>query len=191
MKSVFIRITQGTLLCLAVNGFATAQQSCIYPLGETDSVIGPSQGAPSATAFTMQLNGGGGDYTGWNITEQTASPGSNSCASSMTNPVLDPPTPGVSGGSWTVTNSINWGPDNVGFLPASVNYIRANWPIGNSTPIILNYPCGAQINQALLITCPQGDGVPYLYLASNPLTTVVQQDYVQNCRENECQIEYY
>jgi len=52
----------------------------------------------------------------------------------------------VSGGVWYV-QGVTWGPDNVGWLPASVQYIQQH-------PGQVNIPCDATIHQALDILCP-------------------------------------
>jgi len=59
-----------------------------------------------------------------------------------------PQYPTVSGTQTTVSSS-NTFPDKVGWLPASIAYIRANSPLNSNTPIITNFPCGEQTNQVL------------------------------------------
>jgi len=136
----------------------------------------------------MRLQAGTGQYTGWKIQEETAIQGADSCWSPQANAALVPEYPGTQRSSWTVYNDIFWSPDNVGFLPASVNYIRQNSPLYSSFPIITTFPCGAQINQAMLITCP-ANPTPYAYIPTQPLTSLITQHYTRNCRNGTCEQE--
>jgi hypothetical protein len=138
--------------------------------------------------FNMRLQLGSGAFTGWTVQEATASQGADSCWSPQANPSLVPEYPVAQGSKWTVNNDIHWGPDNVGWLPASVTYIRQNSALYSSTPIIPNFPCGGQINQALFIACPQVS-TPYLYIPTQALTATIYQYYTFNCRAGNCEQE--
>ena len=78
-----------------------------------------------------------------------------------------------------------YGPDSVGWYPASVSYIRENNPINSTSPLVINFPCGSQINQGLQITCP-GSTVPYIDVASQPLTSSTYTTYMFNYRNQTC-----
>lgn len=149
-----------------------------YPTADTSVSNGPPADSLYADSFTITLQGGWGIYTGWVVSESTASPGTDTCYTTYSNPSLIPPHPGVSGGSWLVSGTANWGPDKVGWLPASAQYIKAN-----AGTIYVNLPCMAQINQKLEIDCP-GDSTPYPYNPNNPLTTFTGAVTIQNCRGN-------
>ena len=103
----------------------------------------------------MTLQGGSSNFNSWTVTEESAQPGSDGCWNSKVNPALVPQYPTISGGSWTVSSN-QFKPDKVGWLPASVNYIRQNSPLHSNTPLIPNFPCGADVYQALLIECSNG-----------------------------------
>jgi hypothetical protein len=168
-------------LCLVGSGTLSAQVCCAAPpTAETTTATGTTN--TYETLFQMTLTGGSGNYVGWGITEYSAAPGSDGCYNAGVNTALVPEYPVISGGSWTVAAGNSWGPDAVGWLPASVSYIRANSPLNSKTPLIVTFPCGAIVYQALTILCP-GGSTPDLYDPSVRQTETVYSTYVINSRE--------
>jgi|SRR5579884_1495193 len=191
MKLKPIVITVTTLLLYYNSALQTfGQMPCNYPSGEFSDASGPNPNQPLATMFNMRLQLGSGEFNGWTVFEETASQGADSCWSPQANPALVPEYPGTTGGTWTVNNDIHWGPDNVGWLTSSVNYIRQNSGLYSNTPIITTFPCGAQINQAMFIRCPLVS-TPYAYIPSQALTATIYQYYTFNCRAGTCEQENY
>src|ERR1700743_2950239 len=183
-KSYILFLSVLCILNLLNNTLAAAQNTCAsggwYPVADTSTAGGSPSNATYATSFTITLLGGLGSWpSGWTISENNASPGTDSCANQFTDPAFIPPQPSVAFSSWVVVGN-QWGPDNVGWLNGSVQYIQQN-------PGIANIPCAAQINQALTIQC-QGWPTAYLYNPNNPLDVYTLPASIQNCRGANPQI---
>lgn len=173
-RKCFVLLTLFSFLNLITTSlFAQANCQGGYPWADSSAATGSSPYDSFATMFTITLLGGNGSWPEYTITEQNASPGTDSCATQFSNPAYIPPTPSVAYSKWTVAGN-TWGPDNVGWLAGSVQYIQQN-------PGVINIPCAAQINQALLITCP-GESTPYEYNPNNPLDVYTYPSTFQNCR---------
>jgi len=144
-----------------------------YPSADRATAGGSPSNDIYATSFTITLLGGSGNFQNYKVTEYDASPGTDTCVTQFSDPAYIPPHPVTSGGVWYVQGT-TWGPDNVGWLPASVQYIRQH-------PGVVNIPCDATIHQALDILCP-GWPTPYLYSSDNPLDVYTFPVTLQNCR---------
>lgn len=172
-----------SLVLFAFNESSVAQVCCAAaPTSESTVANGANGTYDTATNFQMTLKGGSGNFVSWRITEYTAAPGSDGCYNPGVNTTLVPEYPGVSGGSWTVGSGNTWGADVVGWTPASVTYIRNNSPLHSSHPLIVTFPCGAIVYQALSILCP-GGSTPDLYDPNVRQTETVYSTYVTNSRE--------
>lgn len=169
-------------ICLLSNG-AAAQACCVAgPTSESTLATGGNGTYNTATNFQMTLQGGSGNYVNWTITEYSAAPGSDGCYNPGVNTIYVPEYPVVSGGQWTVAGGNTWGADVVGWKPASVTYIRNNSPLHSNHPLIVTFPCGAIVYQALTILCP-GGSTPDLYDPDVRQTETVYSTYVINSRE--------
>jgi hypothetical protein len=134
----------------------------------------------------MVLNDDTGGYSGSTITEQGGAPGADGCWNEDVDPALVPEYPLISAGdSWIVGSDDSWGVDDVGWFPNSVNYIIDNSPIGSDTPIIVDFPCGAEIYQVLSIQYPLPGYSPVIF-DDVTQTESVYDGYVENCREGVC-----
>ena len=162
---------------------SAAQVCCAAaPTSESTVANGANGTYNTATNFQMTLEGGSGNFANWRITEYTAAPGSDGCYNPGVNATLVPEYPGVSGGSWTVAGGNSWGPDVVGWTPASVTYIRNNSPLHSAHPLIVTFPCGAIVYQALSILCP-GGSTSDLYDPNVRQSETIYSTYVTNSRE--------
>lgn len=131
----------------------SANAACLVPVGE---VTLPHDWVPSpvfetAYQFRGRLVPGNQavNFAGMKVTENQPSSGTDSC--------FHPDMPaemryGLSGGTWTVDSSNEWGFDSIGWLPAAVQYIR-QFRADRNLPM----PCAATVPQAMKLaaeTCP-------------------------------------
>jgi len=87
-----------------------------------------------------------GAYSGRTVTESNTGPATDGCWFSGSRIAK---VTGISGGSWTVGTSSQWGPDSIGWLPGSVEVYQ------NQRPLLgLPLPCQYTVFQTLTITCP-------------------------------------
>jgi len=169
------------VLCVALYCFHADAQSCCMtpPDGEITSVIGVDPAHDTVTQFLQRLTGSG-NWSGWAVNEYQASTPANGCWFSGANPAYDPeyPNPFERSGAWIVTHDDTFYPDNVGWVPTSVTYIR-----GSTTHVSL--PCGNAAYQQLTITCP-GLNNTFLLESSVTQTETIYKTYVYNCRAGIC-----
>lgn len=163
------------LVLLSVSQPLQGQACCAAPPTTQSTGQGVTDTTYSTVSdFTVTLSGGNGNFEYWLVGESTGAQGSDSCWNPNVNPAYVPEYPGVTGTAGNA-NANNQVVDKVGWLPASVNYIRSN----------SLEPCGEQVNQSLWIECP-GSTTP-VYFASTTLTASVYVASVTNCRQGSCQ----
>ncbi len=160
-----------------------AQQCCVpeIPTGESTTFIGPGTGPNEITTSQFEQVLAGSNFSGWQILEQSGGPGADGCWNPQVDPGYVPEYPVISGGQWPIGADNSWGPDEVGWVTGSVDYIRGNSPLYSNTPIITVFPCGAEVYQVVTILCIEGVfTVPFDDVIQ---TETVYDTYVQNCRE--------
>gem|GEM_PF-2663771 len=127
---------------------ALCEVLCTSPAGESSSSGGWDTLDPTVHRWNQTLTGS--NFSGRTVTEQQPGAGaSDTCY--FTGSAYDPAA--LSGGTWPVNSSNQWGPDLVGWFPGQVSYYRAQ---GRA-------PCSATIPQEMLIDCPRG---PILYVTN-------------------------
>lgn len=183
-ETVRVIAAAGLLLSVVIGGcqVISAQTCCTTgPSGESTVPTGENSQNWSATDFKMTLSGGSGNFGGWTLQEYTAKPGGDGCYYSGVNTAYVPEYPGVTGNSGYVAGDNTW-QDEVGWTPASVQYILDNSPYYSNHPIILVIPCGADVYQAVSVECPGGK-VPDLFDPDVTQTETVYRYNVRNSRE--------
>jgi hypothetical protein len=177
-------LTLATAILVFSNDIARAQACCTTsPTSETTTDFGGGAGnLATVSYFNQVLQGGTGNYGGWTVTEFEGATGSDGCWNQNVNPAYVPEYPSVDGSSWSVFSDNHWFPDEVGWLAASVNYIRQNSPMYSNTPLIPNFPCGYMVYQNLFIVCPGGTAPGENY-DNTTQTGTIYSTYVQNIRE--------
>ena len=182
--SSLIEATVSDGACSAYMAQAAAVSSCpAPPTTQSTDNAGADPQYPSVSDFTVTLSGGSGNFAGWTVGETNGAPGADSCWNPNVNPAFVPEYPSVTGTSGQA-NAANQVLDRVGWLPASVSYIRSNSPHYSNTPLIPTFPCGMQMNQILWIECP--GSTLQMPFQSTTLTGTVYSTYVQNCRQGVC-----
>ncbi len=160
------------------SGNFTLSKACDLPNGETTA--GSNQPAQSGTpgpgwqdaaglnltqAFIMTLSSGSGaglSFGGRVVQEQDAGGGQDGCYFNGTalgaTPINKIPSPAI----WRVASDNTFGPDNIGYSPDLVAYLRNYRPSGSA------WPCNVTLNQNMQINCAQGSYTTYLPQSTNP-----------------------
>lgn len=148
----------------------TAAQVCCAaaPTAESASATG-DPAYVTLSDFNMVLSGGSGNFLNWTVGEFSpnyvnSGPSNDGCWNNQVNPAyvpeyINPASDPSTGHTWQVGAGNNYGPDQVGWMPASVSYIRnVASPSNPNGPLITAFPCGYSASQGLQIVCPGGAG---------------------------------
>jgi hypothetical protein len=131
-------------------GEGEVEVKCTTPSGETTASGGwaDSDSLPTVHKWNQTLTPSTTNFSGRSVTE-SGNPAGNTDSCHFTGSIV--PKAALSGGTWSVGSSNQWGPDYVGHQPAAVTYYRQQ---GRA-------PCGYNVAQNMLINCPSGSDILY------------------------------
>lgn len=144
---------------------------CTKPTGETTTFGGwsDSNSLPTVGKWNQTLLPTTTSFVGRTVTEQD--PGGGGPDNCWFPGSVVPKFTSITGGSWTVGSSNVWGPDFVGFTPASVTYYRGQ---GRD-------PCSVTIPQRMVIDCSSG----IVAYRTNTLGYVIDNPKVYTIRDGQ------
>lgn len=129
------------------NGYANVW--CTVPVNEVVSFRGWDLNWQTLAEFRQELTFsspfGGTNFGGRVATEQTLSPGTDSCYFDGS---TYPPQVTLTGSNWTVAGDNTWEPDQIGWDPIVIIYYQQERAARN-----LPMPCESRIPQRMVISC--------------------------------------
>ena len=172
--------------------------NCMTPTGETSVYVRQvltDVATPTASDFLQTLQVPANIYTGF-VKEQENALGTDSCYFGSADTYG--PTTTVTGTTWTVGGVTpgfsesqvvspgpnQWGPDEIGYLPAPVRYYQQRM-----LKLGITAPCGFHLYQNLAYACSQNASF-VTYGSSISLTSTIDSTGITNCREGVCAPRY-